>query len=156
MRRDAPAGHRRRTRAAAITLGTAGIIAPLIAGANPRVLGHIGAYGYALLAGAASMLLANKLFDVTGGHVRYFAAQLELERLLTLFRLDWATWLAKTSGRELDQEGLTQAFALLRAFACESYKIIMDETNVWGKSVSDALEEYAHYVSSRRPPGNDA
>jgi hypothetical protein len=138
-------------RGLAIVLGTAGALAPLLAGADPDRFRHIGAYGYPLLVGAAAMLLVNRLFGATGGHIRYVTAQLQLERLITLFRLNWAEVLAHRGGSSLSTAGIVQAFDLLRTFVLDAHKIIQDETNVWGKSVAEALDEYAQYVSARRP-----
>lgn len=139
------------TRGLAILLGTAGIFAPLLAGADPERFKHWSAYGYPLLAGAAAMLLVNRLFGATGGHIRYVTAQLQLEQLMTLLGLDWAAWTITRNNAPLDAESKARAMALLRRFAMNAHKIIQDETSVWGKSVSDALDEYARHVSAQQP-----
>src|SRR5262249_45046279 len=59
------------TRGLAILLGTAGILAPLLAAANSTFFAGWAAYGYPLLASAAAMLLVNRHFGVTGGHIRF-------------------------------------------------------------------------------------
>ena len=135
------------TRGSAVLLGTLGVLSPLLAGADPDLFKHLAAYGYPLLAAAASMLLINRLFGATGGHIRYVTAQLELERALTTFRLEWAEWAAQTAQESLSTETRAQAFQLFRRFSDLSYNIIQEETNVWGKSVSEALQEYSNYIS---------
>jgi hypothetical protein len=137
------------TRGVAILFGTAGVLVPLLAGADPDRFKHWSAYGYPLLAVATTMLLVNRLFGATGGHIRYVTAQLQLEQLMTIFRLDWAA-LAMTRPGGRDLVSAERALALLRKFALDAYQIIQDETNVWGKSVSEALEEYARYVTARQ------
>lgn len=145
------------TRGLAILFGTAGVMAPLLAGANPDIFKGWSAYGYPLLALAAAMIVINRLFGATGGHIRYVTAQLELERVLTTFRLDWSEWRARYSSVPDTDKLYADGFAVLRSFCNALYKTIQEETNVWGKSVSEALQEYASTIAAQRKlPGTSA
>lgn len=129
------------TRLIAVLFGTLGVMAPLLAGANPARFSGFGAYGYLFLAGAGSAVAVNRLFGMTGGHVRHVSTQLELEQLVTLFRLDWCAWLVRTPS--VQPQDVEKAVELLRTFALDAYKIVREETNVWGDSTTRALKEYA-------------
>lgn len=136
------------TRILAILFGSAGALLPLLAGADAARWGAAGPYGYVLLAAAAAAMAVNRLFLMTDGHVRYVVAQLELEQLVTTFRLDWAAW--RSNSAELSRQELEEAFNLLRAFANSAYKVIREETTMWGDSLTKALKEYADSVEAAR------
>jgi len=137
------------TRGVAFALGTAGILAPLLAAADPPQFKEFGSYGYSLIAAAAATLVVNRLFGATGGHVRYVEAQFALEQLMTTLRLDWQHWLAKNTSIPADQLQVAEAFALLKTFSDASYKVITEETKIWGQGISSALEEYAKSLPSK-------
>ncbi len=129
------------TRWLAWSLGTAGFIAPLLTNLDPVRFKALTAIGYVLMAGATAVVLVNRLFGATGGHVRNVTAQLELEHLLTRFRLDWAAWRYRQTA-----EGVTEpeeAFKLLHQVLEAFYAVIKAETTEWGRYVSTSLEEYS-------------
>lgn len=130
------------TRGMAAMLGIAGVVIPLLAAAGSGTFSCLAPYGYPLLVAAAAIIAMNEMFGITGGHIRYVSAQLELERITTKFNLRWAEWLcrgAKTPGPLAANE---DAFKLLNEFADEAYEVIQLETTAWGKSVLDALTGY--------------
>ena len=138
------------TRGLAVLLGSLGAILPLLSGANPGDFDHLAGYGYPLLVAAGACLAVNRLFGATGGHIRYVTAQLELERSMTMFRLEWARWQAACSQCvELSEEEIDQAFGIFSRFVSGAYEIIQEETNVWGKSVSEALNEYSTRIAGQ-------
>lgn len=130
-------------------LGSAGAICPLLASTGLKPFEKWAPLGYPLLTAAGACLVVNQLFGATGGHVRYVTAQIELESALTAFRLKWAQWLASRQKEPLCDEDVKQAFDILTAFSADSYRTIQAETNVWGKSVSEALEDYAKRITGK-------
>jgi len=135
------------TRGGTLLLGTAGLLAPLVSAADPEHYRFGGAWGYVFLAGAAAILAMNRLFGATGGHLRYVQAQYGLESLLTHLRLDWQEWRALHEGKPAEDLPLPSAFAIFRKFAEAMYKLIDDETSIWGKGISAALDDYAQSLS---------
>lgn len=134
------------TRGCAWFFGSAGIMFPFLAGVNPDTFKNMSPWGYILLVAAAAMLVSNRLFTATSGHIRYAAAQLDLERLASAFQLNWAAWLAenrKALGEEnIKKESVKKAFEIFQNFSEEVYKIIQKETNAWGIDVQKALEGF--------------
>lgn len=140
------------TRGTAVLLGTVGVMIPLLAGANPQVFGLAQPYGYPLLVAAGAVLLVNRMFGATGGHIRYVTAQLELERIVTKFRLAWLKLLAKDASCSRTPLTADDAFLLMNAFVDDAYRVIQEETSVWGKSVSEALREYERTLPPTSTP----
>ncbi|MDM0029305.1 SLATT domain-containing protein [Variovorax saccharolyticus] len=142
------------TRGLSVLLGSIGVMIPLLAAADPILFQSIAPYGYPFLVAAVALIAVNRMFGATGGHIRYVTAQLELERIMTKFRLAWVEWLSRytlSSGAKATHE---EVFKLMNDFVDEAYRVIQEETTVWGKSVSEALREY----ESRLPkqPGQGA
>jgi len=136
------------TRAGTLLLGSAGLLAPLIAAADPERYRFVGQWGYVFLAGAAAILASNRLFGGTGGHIRYVQAQYELESRLTHMRLEWQEWRATNATVAVESLPIQTAFSIFRKFADSMYELIEDETSSWGKGVTSALEEYAKSLPS--------
>lgn len=129
------------TRGLAVLLGTCGVMVPLLAAADPLLFKPVAPYGYPLLVASGAVLLINRMFGATGGHIRYVTAQLELERIITKFRLAWLEWLSRDT-MVSERATNAEAFQLMNNFVDEAYRIIQEETNVWGKSVSEALQDF--------------
>ncbi len=62
-----------------------------------------------LLTVAPAVLLCNRLFGATGGHIRYVQVQIGLGRLMTEFRLDWRQWPAKNSDSPPEKISIDEA-----------------------------------------------
>lgn len=136
------------TRGTAIVLGTIGVMIPLLAGADAKLFGVAAPYGYPLLVAAGAVLAINRMFGATGGHIRYVTAQLELERIITKFRLAWLAYLA---GHADNSRPSPDPFILMNDFVDQAYHVIQEETIIWGKSVSEALQEQQTRFPSRLP-----
>ena len=130
------------TRGLSILLGTIGVMVPLLAAADPDAFKSVAPYGYPLLVAAGSLLAVNRMFGATGGHIRYVTAQLELERIITKFRLKWLEWLSRDTMTPDNPATAAQAFILMNEFVDDAYQVIQEETVVWGRSVSEALRDY--------------
>jgi hypothetical protein len=123
----------------ALIFGTAGFLAPLL-----EVAGCKGAapFGYLLLAISAALLAANTLFGGTSGHTRYVVAQLNLERILTLMVIEWS----KLSSSNASNEAKA---AFINEKMCDVYSIILEETDVWGKALAQAVDAYEKNVKQK-------
>jgi hypothetical protein len=144
------------SRAIAILAGTAGVLLPLIAVAAPTVVN--GSFGYPFLVLSGAALAVNRLFDSSSGHIRFVTAQLDLERELTKFRIDWEHLKSRIEGGQWLKRQSDEAFSLLRHFTDAAYLILTNETNDWGSVLVEAIKEYAQQVGSaqkanRRLPG---
>ena len=136
-------------RGGTLILGTAGLLAPLIAAADHERYAFLSPWGYVWLGGAAAILTVNKIFGATGGHIRLVRAQYDLEGLVTAFRIEWQRWRARHAHLPPDQWPVDEAFDTFRRFADAMYKLIDDETESWARGVTAALEEYARSLSAR-------
>jgi hypothetical protein len=133
-------------------LGAAGLLVPLIIGANPDLKEYSG-WGYPLLAAAGAILLVNRLFGSTKGHVRYVTAQLALEHLITVFNLRWMSWLSSNAGKEPEAIDRIKVFKLFNEFIQAAYKIVQDETTVWGIAVMQDLDAVGKQLTGNGSPG---
>lgn len=127
------------TRGTAVVLGTIGVMIPLLAGADATLFGWASPYGYPFLVAGGAALAINRMFGATGGHIRYVTVQLELERIITKFRLAWLAYLAGEGSKESSL--VLNPFNIMNDFVDQAYRVIQEETIVWGKAVSAALQE---------------
>jgi len=133
-------------RVAAWSLGSVGILLPLLAGTAAAPFNDWGQYGYVFLAAAACCLAANALFGGTEGHIRFVSTQLELERLITAARIDWCKYLA---GPHTSAEEIAQGFALISAYAQQLHTATITETGRWGETLLTELAKYQKAVDTR-------
>lgn len=140
------------TRGTAILFGTVGVMIPLLAGADAKLFGAAAPYGYPFLVAAGAVLAINRMFGATGGHIRYVTAQLELERIITKFRLAWLAYLANCADNTFTASKTQDPFNLMNDFVDQAYHVIQEETVVWGKSVTEALQEQQTRFPSKLPP----
>lgn len=140
------------TRGAAIGLASVGVMIPLLAGADTKLFGAAAPYGYPMLVAAGAVLAVNRMFGATGGHIRYVTAQLELERIITKFRLAWLAYVARQPVHPTGASTAPEAFNLMNDFVDQAYRVIQLETEVWGKSVSEALQEQQAQLPSKPKP----
>jgi len=130
------------TRVLAVFFGTAGVMIPLLAAADNELFKPISPYGYPCLAAAAAWLAINRMFGATGGHIRYVTTQLELERIMTKFRLQWLEWCSRDTMTPGNPATPEQAFKLMNDFANDAYRVIQEETLSWGKSTTESMGQY--------------
>jgi hypothetical protein len=123
----------------ALIFGTAGFLAPLL-----ETTGLKGAapFGYLSLAVSAAFFAANSLFGGTSGHTRYVVAQLNLEKALTLMVVEWSKISSDNESNEIKAEFIKEKMA-------EVYSIILEETDVWGKALAQAVDAYEKKVSQK-------
>lgn len=134
------------TRTGAWLFGTVGLLLPLLAGTAAPMFRDWGQYGYAFLAAAASCLAANSLFGGTEGHIRFVSTQLELERLITEFRIRWCKYLA---GSHETDDDLAEGFAIVLAYADALHKSTIAETGRWGETILAELAKFQERIEAK-------
>lgn len=133
------------TRVLAWITGTLGLLAPLVGATGVDADRAWSQWGFVLLGLAASFLAANALFEGSSGHSRFVSAQLELERRLALFRLEWYGLKARMAQPPSD-ESLHAAFELFRGFAGGVYATLGEETSAWVTNLQTVLKDYGDRV----------
>lgn len=136
-------------RLGAIIFGTVGTLMPLLASTGWSSVEGASPWGYVFLALAAGFLAGNSLFGGSSGHIRYVTAQLELEQVITRYRLKWQRMRAGMKG-ELNGEDLEQSFNMFSNFANDAYGIILEETNAWSETLEEAIRDISKEVSEKR------
>jgi len=139
------------TRFGAWICGSFGLLLPLLGSTDAPEFRHLGQYGYAFLAVAASFLAANSLFGGTDGHIRFVSTQLNLERLITASRIRWCRHLAESS---TTQEDLAKGFDIVLAYAADLHATTLSETDRWGEGLLTALEKYRQTMEAGSAGGN--
>ena len=137
------------TRGVAWITGTLGLLAPLVGATCASHKSNWSQWGFVFLGVAASSLAANALFEGSAGHSRFVSAQLELERRLTLFRLEWFSLRAPMAQPPTD-ESLQAALELFRTFVGGVYATLGEETSAWIANLHAVLKDYGDRV---RVPG---
>lgn len=138
------------TRQTSLIFGTIGALALILQNYKPisTVLSNMVAISTACFTIAAAALAWNRLFGASGGHIRYVMAQFDLGERMVNFTLKWHEWQNKNKGLQPKEIDISGAFDLFSNFSKDIYKIVRDETQIWGKSVMDAMEE--QYKSSQQ------
>lgn len=134
------------TRIGAWSLGTVGLLLPLLAGTAAPMFKDWGQYGYVFLAAAASCLAANSLFGGTEGHIRFVSTQLDLERLITASRVGWCKYLA---GRHNTDDDLAEGFAIILDYANALHTATIAETGRWGDTLLAELAKFQKSIEAK-------
>lgn len=122
--------------------GTAGTLIPLAAATRHPRFHDWNPWGYVLIALSAAMFAANALFQGTAGHIRFVTTQLQIERLITLTRLEWVRFVAGASTTKLTEEERGRALDLLKVYATELYTLIISETGEWSQLMQSQIDQY--------------
>lgn len=128
-------------------LGTIGILVPLVTPAlGQSAPGQLLSWGYVAFGAAGAIMIFDTVFAGTQAHQRYTATQLELEKIFTVFVLDWQARLLK-----LTKDASTEAAAATKAalelvdsavaYAAEVHRAMGAETSAWQDAVSKGLAE---------------
>lgn len=137
------------TRVLAVVFGTPGVLMPLVAAAEPALFAGLASWGFPFLACAAAMVALNRMFGATGSHIRYVTAQLELERLIAKFRLQWLEWLSRQAA-PAHTATPAEAFQMMNGFVDAVYAVLLQETAAWGQAVAEALRDYESRLPAPR------
>lgn len=122
-------------------LGSIGILVPLL---KPVLGEHLPSdflsWGYVAFGFSGVILLFDSLFSGTQAHQRYTTSQLELEKIYTVFSLEWQACAVKLSA----EPTAASAMDLLEravAFANELHRVLGAETSSWQEAVNKSLED---------------
>lgn len=134
--------------------GTAGVMIPLVQPAlGTSAPAQLLSWGYVAFGAAGAILIFDTVFAGTQAHQRYTATQLELEKIYTIFALEW-------QARQLDFEARRDnatARALIDrciSFATEMHRALGTETSAWQVTVNEALAELKGKISAGDLNGN--
>lgn len=158
-------GRRRRARALSMVTrigawatGSVGLVLPLLVAVGIDLnkqgipsFDNILESGYVLLAIGAGFLAADSFFGGSAAHVRNVSVQLELERLLIEFRLDWLRLRSQIPSTGPSEQQTDAAFNLFHAFSKDLFGAVLRETRVWGRTLTQALDGYRHRMALHRP-----
>ncbi len=122
----------------ALIFGTAGLLAPLLEAVGQK---GVAPFGFLALAVSAAFFAANTLFGGTSGHTRYVVTQLNLERTLTLMVIEWNQLVSSNKASN------EQKADFIKEKMSEVYSIILEETDVWGKALYQAVDAYEKKVT---------
>lgn len=86
------------------------------------------------------ILLFDSLFSGTQAHQRYTTSQLELEKIYTVFSLEWQARAVKLSAEPTDASALDLLERSV-AFANELHRVLGAETSSWQEAVNKSLED---------------
>lgn len=146
----------RRIRATAILFGTLGGLMPLLATTDTGRELALQNWGYVAIALAAALVAADSAFGFSTSWIRYRTTQIEMERLLTGFRFDWAIELGKLNGKAPTPEQVENLLRVQRNFAEAIEAAGEAETNIWVQEFRSSLAELAkayRSASAARVPG---
>ena len=143
-------------RVAAIGLGMLGGVMPLLATTDVGRDLALQSWGYVAIALAAALIAADSAFGFSTSWIRYRTTQIEMERLLTGFRFDWAIELGKLNGSAPRPEQVENLLRVQRNFAEAIEAASEAETNTWVQEFRSSLAELAkayRSASAARVPG---
>jgi hypothetical protein len=118
-------------RVAAILLGAAGALIPLLNLANNQVLDI--RWGYVALGLAAAAVALDRFFGFSSGWMRYLITSFRLQRLLADFQLEWAARTARLEGSTPEAEQVTELLTLLRKVLSAILEEVERETISWAE-----------------------
>jgi hypothetical protein len=149
-------------RGIAIVLTTAGGLVPIVlaigwldGGTNTE----IGQLGYLFLGLAAGAVAIDRFFGLSSGWMRFITTMLELQKLLSEFRLDWVMGRARLAGKPPTPEQTQVMLQRLRAFIVAVDQKVNQETQTWisefKASLADLDRQAKQQLESTRPGAID-
>jgi hypothetical protein len=148
LRRDGSRKLSRLCRLGAWSLGSLGILVPLL---HPVLEGLVPknflSWGYVAFGIAGVILVADNVFAGTQAHQRYVRAQLEIEKIYTVFALEWQALMIKhDSAPSADSASALLARAI--EFSTAFHGSMGSETAEWQKAMNDGLAELKGKISA--------
>lgn len=133
-------------RAIAIVLAAAGGLVPLITVAAQR--GHWAAWGYVLLAGAASCVGFDRFFGLSAAWMRDVSGAQLIQIRLQVFQYDWATMCASPASSDT-----IARLSLLSVFINDVNSLVHEETSEWTVEFQSSLAHLEVNAASPRVAG---
>lgn len=125
---------------------SAGTLFPLVAAASPD-LQALAPWGYVALAVAAAVFAWNRLFGATEGHGQFVTTQLQLEQLLTQFRIKRLEIATSSSDPSEQRE---RYFGLFHTFTKSLYATILGETEIWNERLREEMKTIERQIQSHK------
>lgn len=121
--------------------GSIGILVPLL----KPVLGEHSppeflSWGYVAFGFSGVILLFDSHFSGTQAHQRYTTSQLELEKIYTVFSLEWQARVVKLSTEPTPASVLALVERAV-AFTNELHRVLGAETSSWQEAVNKSIED---------------
>jgi hypothetical protein len=121
--------------------GTAGILIPLLQPAiGESAPKSLLSWGYVAFGGAGAVLIFDNVFAGTRAHQRYTATQLDIEKIYTIFVLEWQARLLQLHSNSSPQSVLALLDRAI-AFSTEFHRAMGAETSEWQETVNKSLTE---------------
>lgn len=119
----------RAIRAIAIVLFAIGALYPILV-PQTNSIAFAKNYGYISLAVGGLILLLDKYLGVSTGYVRFYLAELEIQKNKSDFNLNWELEISKATN-PMANESIINLLMLLKNLQQVVYSIIQTETNTW-------------------------
>jgi hypothetical protein len=116
-----------------------------------------GQLGYLFAALAAALVTMDKLFGLSSSWTRYITAELNIQRALDRFEIDWVMASAGLLGDDTGKSEPAERLQLLKGFSMEISQIIENETQLWVSEFQSALatlEKVARERQEAARPGS--
>jgi hypothetical protein len=128
--------------------GTAGMLIPLLQPVlGERAPEHLLSWGYVAFGAAGAALIFDTVFAGTQAHQRYTATQIELEKVYTVFALEWQARLL-TLAKDNSTDSALELVAGAVAFSTEMHRAMGAETSSWQATVNKGLSELKGKISA--------
>ena len=134
---------------ALILLG-AGLLLPLTGIESITICGYkILSVGYICLATGGLILLFDKYFGLSSGFVRFYIAELEIEREIREFELTWQIEMVKVQNSNYTAESIINILITKKIFIQNISKIIQIETSAWATEFQTQIGELQDLLKQR-------
>jgi hypothetical protein len=107
-------------------------------------------WGYLAFGVGGAVLIFDTVFAGTQAHQRYTATQLELEKIYTVFALEWQAQVLKLTASRSPESALELVNRAV-AFTTELHRVMGAETSAWQVTVNKALAELKGKIDSGKP-----
>ena len=100
---------------------------------------------------AGGMFTWNQWFFASDSHIRYVVAQFELGESIVKLTLNWQKWIKQNKHLPPDNIDTDSAFNLFKEFSEHIYKIIRNDTQVWGDSLINVIKAQEDFLKNHQP-----
>jgi hypothetical protein len=128
--------------------GSVGILVPLLKPVlGERVPAEFLSWGYVAFGMAGAVLIFDAVFSGTRAHQRCTATQLELEKIHTIFSIEWQARTVKFVA-EPTPAAVLDLVERAVAFASELHRVLGTETSAWQEAVNEAMGDIKGKIAS--------
>jgi hypothetical protein len=128
--------------------GSVGILVPLLMPVlGERAPAEFLSWGYVAFGMAGAVLIFDAVFSGTRAHQRCTATQLELEKIYTIFSIEWQARAIKFAA-EPTPAAVLDLVERAAAFAGELHRVLGAETSAWQETVNKAMADLKGKIAS--------